>query len=45
MSNILEFLFCPVHGVFRPDNVAPMIGVLQTGLMHFQLFLRKIGIL
>lgn len=42
---MFEILFCPVHGLFRPDNIVPLWNLLQVGAAHFSYLLRRIGLL
>ncbi len=31
---MFEFLFCPIHGVFSPANIAAMTLVYQSGKVY-----------
>jgi len=42
MGNLLEFLFCPVHGLFRPDNLTVLYVIFQNGLANFHYLWRKL---
>lgn len=42
MYNILELLFCPIHGLFRPDNIAMFWSLIQTGPQHLQYLWRRL---
>jgi hypothetical protein len=49
---ILEFLFCPVHGLLKPDNFAVLAAMwssfYSTAVIYFQravLFLEEVGFL
>jgi hypothetical protein len=33
MTNLLEFLFCPIHGVFRPDNILMLTNLLAAAIV------------
>jgi hypothetical protein len=34
IGNVFEFLFCPLHGVFRPDNIA-LIWLSMNGTVQY----------
>ena len=47
MNQIFEFFLCPVHGLFRPDNLAAIASVWHQGVViAFQTIqkFRRLGI-
>ena len=45
MSDLFEFFFCPVHGIFRPDILMGLKIMLDNGLLTVRLYLMKVGII
>lgn len=44
MSGIYEMLFCPQHGLLRPDNFLALYSGLQVTGTHMWFWLRKAGL-
>jgi hypothetical protein len=42
---MLEFLFCPVHGLLRPDNFQALLIMGNNAVVEIGFYLRKAGIL
>jgi hypothetical protein len=42
---MLEFLFCPLHGILRPDNFQAVLIVGHNLVLDIGFYLRKAGIL
>ena len=42
LSNIFEFLFCPQHGLLRPDTFAAVAIYLHMGMIHISLMIEWI---
>ena len=34
MNDLTEFLFCPMHGIFRPQ-IWPFVGVCLSGVVFY----------
>lgn len=45
MSAVFEFLFCPLHGLLRPDNFVALAAAAQSMIMEISFYLRRIGVL
>jgi len=37
-----DLLFCPVHGLFRPDNIAVFWSLIQSGPAHLLYLYRRL---
>lgn len=45
MNSVFEFLFCPQHGLCRPDNFLMAWSAGQALLLQVGYYLRKTGVL
>jgi hypothetical protein len=45
ISDFFEFLFCPIHGVLRPDNLVALLAVWNNLSANVMLCLNKLGVL
>ena len=45
MGSAFEFLFCPIHGLVRPENLIVAWAGLNNVLLQAGYYLRKAGIL
>jgi hypothetical protein len=34
VNNLVEFLFCPIHGILRPANLQFLVIAFQAGAWH-----------
>ena len=41
INAIYEALFCPVHGLFRPDNLAALFAIGQQGLLSVSMMFHR----
>jgi hypothetical protein len=45
MSAVFEFLFCPIHGLLRPDMFMAMLAAAQQSVAEISFYLRRAGLL
>lgn len=45
MTSLIEFLFCPQHGLLRPDNFSLGLAFGQTVWMQAFMLAKKAGLL
>ena len=43
MNTLFELAFCPIHGVFRPDNILMLTNVANSAIIHLTFWLRRLG--
>ncbi len=42
---MFEFFLCPVHGIFRPDNIMMLTSQANIAMMHLGFYLRRLNII
>jgi hypothetical protein len=45
LKAVIEFLFCPIHGILRPDNIFILINLANSVIMHLTVWLRRLGMI
>lgn len=44
MSALFELLFCPMHGIFRPDNIQALLVVTNNLSANVIFWMAKLGL-
>jgi hypothetical protein len=42
LNNLFEFFFCPIHGIFRPDNIVIFMAWAGSGQEVLRVYASKL---